>query len=253
MVLSYNNYVIYIVALQVQQSWSYANDVNFLAAGASVPENGTTGTGIFAGKQGSLISVMNGEAERKLYVAKVLKKLHNTKNQTYQNDIEKVKSSPPRQTKIHLKRASHIEDFKSHLLDFALNEEFTKELCEGNFCCNFQIKSKLLTTDKNYSNYKYRIGVFNGVRNYELLEKSALQVCGLYACTNTTVASCGLIYSDNFEVKAERIFEKILITGKFEKSKTLLLMPNSLDETLYPLPVHSFWWNNTDVGWVQGF
>lgn len=64
----------FLTAVQVQQNWAYTNNVNFLAAGANNPAVGSTGTGIFAARQGSLISVMEGKADTRLYTATVPKR-----------------------------------------------------------------------------------------------------------------------------------------------------------------------------------
>lgn len=71
----------FLTGVQVQQNWAHANDVNLLAAGANNPEFGSTGTGIYAGTYGSIISVMKGKAETKLYTATVPKKRFSNKNQ----------------------------------------------------------------------------------------------------------------------------------------------------------------------------
>jgi pantetheine hydrolase len=52
------------VAIQIQQSWAYKNNVNFLSSGANHPEVGSTGTGIFAGKYGGLVSFMTPLLQR---------------------------------------------------------------------------------------------------------------------------------------------------------------------------------------------
>lgn len=64
----------FLTAVQVQQNWAFANNVNLLAAGANNPLVGSTGTGIFAGRKGSLISVMEGTNKTKLYTATVPKR-----------------------------------------------------------------------------------------------------------------------------------------------------------------------------------
>lgn len=64
----------FLTAVQAQQHWAYSNNVNFLAAGANNPARGSTGTGIFAGRKGSLISVMEGSNESNLYTATVPKR-----------------------------------------------------------------------------------------------------------------------------------------------------------------------------------
>lgn len=64
----------FLTAVQIQQNWAYANNVNFLAAGANHPEYGSTGTGIFAARQGSLISTMEGKTHSALYTATIPKR-----------------------------------------------------------------------------------------------------------------------------------------------------------------------------------
>lgn len=49
----------FLTAIQAQQGWAYKNRVNFIAAGASFPMIGSTGTGIYHGKSGALDAVMN--------------------------------------------------------------------------------------------------------------------------------------------------------------------------------------------------
>lgn len=63
----------FLTAVQVQQNWAFLNNVNLLGSGANNPTVGSTGTGIFAGRKGSLISVMEGTNETKLYTAIVPK------------------------------------------------------------------------------------------------------------------------------------------------------------------------------------
>lgn len=49
----------FLTAVQAQQGWAYKNEVNFIAAGASFPMVGSTGSGIYHGKAGALNAVMN--------------------------------------------------------------------------------------------------------------------------------------------------------------------------------------------------
>ncbi len=63
----------FLTAVQVQHSWALINNVNLLAAGANNPLIGSTGTGIFSGRKGSLISVMESMNSTDLYTATVPK------------------------------------------------------------------------------------------------------------------------------------------------------------------------------------
>lgn len=64
----------FLTAVQLQHSWAYSNNINLLAAGANNPAVASTGTGIFAGRKGSLISVMERSNSSKLYTATVPKR-----------------------------------------------------------------------------------------------------------------------------------------------------------------------------------
>lgn len=63
----------FLTAAQVQKNWAYTNNVNLLAAGANNPSVGSTGSGIYAARKGSLISVMEGSDKTNLYTAVVPK------------------------------------------------------------------------------------------------------------------------------------------------------------------------------------
>lgn len=64
----------FLTAVQLQQYWAYSNNVNLLASGSKNPAVASTGTGIYAGRKGSLISVMEGNSSSKLYTATVPKR-----------------------------------------------------------------------------------------------------------------------------------------------------------------------------------
>ncbi|KPI96015.1 Vanin-like protein 2 [Papilio xuthus] len=63
----------YLTAVEIQEAYTYAMNVNFLAAGANNVRVGSAGSGIYSGKAGSLISVMPGVPTTRLLVAKVPK------------------------------------------------------------------------------------------------------------------------------------------------------------------------------------
>lgn len=48
------------LALQIQEGWAIANNVNLLAAGANQPSQGSSGTGIYSGNSGALQSLVTG-------------------------------------------------------------------------------------------------------------------------------------------------------------------------------------------------
>lgn len=48
-------------SLQIQQSYSYANNIALLAAAANNPVTGQGGSGLYAGKSGALVMYQPGE------------------------------------------------------------------------------------------------------------------------------------------------------------------------------------------------
>lgn len=63
----------YLTAVQIQESYAYSMNVNFLASGANNIAVGTAGSGIYSGRAGALISVMPGVPTTRLLVARVPK------------------------------------------------------------------------------------------------------------------------------------------------------------------------------------
>lgn len=53
----------FLTAVQIQQGWAFENNVNLLAAGANYPKVGSTGTGVYAGKRGRIVSIMSHTAD----------------------------------------------------------------------------------------------------------------------------------------------------------------------------------------------
>lgn len=52
----------FLSAAQIQQSWAYKHNVNFLAAGSSIPMIGSTGSGIYHARTGALTFAMHHNA-----------------------------------------------------------------------------------------------------------------------------------------------------------------------------------------------
>ena len=82
----------FLTAVQVQQNWAFSNNVNLLAAGANNPSVGSTGTGIFAARKGSLISVMEGTSKTNLYTATVPKRRLGDNIPITQNSIKRPRA-----------------------------------------------------------------------------------------------------------------------------------------------------------------
>ncbi|XP_073835516.1 vanin-like protein 1 [Musca autumnalis] len=235
----------FLTAVQIHQAWSYGNDVNFLAAGASNPSVGSTGSGIYNGRNGIIVAKMNtGLGERKLYTAKVPK---------YETQRHRQKRSvapgaiTPRLTKpdIYLKR-DYLQSYESVLIDLSQGTSLKQDLCfsKTSFCCAFDLKWQPVALTENSTHYHYRLGVYDGIRNEVAAEINYLKNCALFSCIGEDIMDCGKIFDFDTDV----VFENVTITGTYPKSDGFLLMPNSLRAAdVMPVPVGQFEWSEVET------
>ena len=127
----------FLSAVQVQQNWAFKNRVNLLAAGASNPKVGSTGTGIFAAQYGSLTSTMAGSSETKLYTAIVPKRT--TPIASF--DYTAVKHTPSEMKGLLLKRdqLDRYTTIPLKILSVIGPHNATSNICSDGLCCDFEI------------------------------------------------------------------------------------------------------------------
>lgn len=141
-------------AVQVQQAWSERFNVNFLAAGASNPLRGSTGTGIFNGINGALGSLMAATPITRLIVAKIDKNLPIKSKQleakliAKDNDVVMDNKNDTinienRYTDSMLPLFMLHEDMTNYsysFLNFNNNQSINTTVCSNeNFCCDFSV------------------------------------------------------------------------------------------------------------------
>lgn len=141
----------FLTGVQIQQSWAYKYDVNLLASGASYPLAGSTGSGIYAGKKGSLVSLMSFSNARKLLRSFVPKMgYHQSVGAHIQSkDIERIDLS-------NLKLlVDNLTYYSSVLLNVDINNTDTR-ICNNKLCCNFNVTYQLPPSDESLvSFYSY--------------------------------------------------------------------------------------------------
>lgn len=127
----------FLTAVQIQENWAYKFNVNFLAAGASNPVIGSTGSGIYAGNSGGLVSIMDFTPTRKLLRSSVLKK--DAVGDRVQPQ-ESFDANSFEMLGLHLKR-DQLDVYTTVVLNTNLNNTQT-EVCNNGLCCNFTISYK---------------------------------------------------------------------------------------------------------------
>ncbi|XP_011189692.1 vanin-like protein 1 [Zeugodacus cucurbitae] len=235
----------FLTAVQLQEGWAFANDVNLLAAGASHPSEQNTGSGIYAGRLGHLAAVIYEEPNTQLLTASVPKRAY---RQNYQpppvilpNFVPQV--TTPRFTKLNMLRDYNVDIFKTQLLsaDFTTVDE---TLCyDSEFCCHFQATRSVVNNTNTYAAYRYRLAAYSGSRvTHQSGDPAALKICAVIACTNANLYSCGHIFSAGVTVGNTHYFNTLNVSASFPHAPRRIIMPTSADGSIMPLPVHTYEW-----------
>ncbi|XP_060664994.1 vanin-like protein 2 [Drosophila nasuta] len=233
----------FLTAVQTQLAWAYANDANLLAAGASHPENGSTGSGIYNGRKGTISSVMAlDEGQRRIYVAQV-PKYPASSRRTSKRSRRAVKEQPqPRNTEGFQMKQDLVTRYETvsleSLTDQATDTSLTQDVCHGQICCHFEVEWRLLdNVAENVSYYSYRLAAYDGWRNEKGMDENYLRNCGIFACTGPSIEDCGkLVHA--FQPRVT--FTRLLIEAAYPKSREFLLAPSSVRDNLLPLEPHQF-------------
>ncbi|XP_055594724.1 vanin-like protein 2 [Uranotaenia lowii] len=220
----------FLTSTQIFESWAYANNVNLIASGTNYAPAGSTGTGVFNGRNGAVFSFVTGEATRRLFPVRVPK---------IKRDVpaEEQKETDTFSGRLHGKKLEDIRmgrDFLEYFTTMQINperyhDEIGQIICNGDFCCDFSVKLTVIP-DREVTHH-YRFAVFDGDRTFQGYVDAHVSICGIIACRNESLASCGLPLHENSNYLE---LEEIFIKGRFDANGTLA-MPNSLDDMLHSL------------------
>ncbi|BFG00159.1 vanin-like protein 3 [Drosophila madeirensis] len=237
----FNSELPFLTASQLQQGWAWANNVTLLAAGASMPLAGISGSGIYDGQQGALTRIMvshRAEGQRQLLLAQV----PTDGSQGTSTPTEEEES--PSTVQLKLLQQPDIGSFSTWALPLVNGSAASKRLCQADLCCDFQLSWNLLGAQ---AEYHYRLGVSVAERRYEQEQYSSIRVCGLFACRDDSLESCGLL-SNQLEGHGGGVeFTSLRISGEFVKRPRRLLMPNTLTYGLYALQPSEVAWTMQEV------
>lgn len=227
----------FLTAVQAQNMWSMKQGVNFLAAGASNPNVGSTGSGIFS-KDGPIAAIMSGTPLRRAFVAEVTKKqFWNDPTVKVQQPQRVVEDTKPED--IRMKRDKLEVYSAKHLTNLKQVSNVKEHLCYEELCCDFEIEvaHKAMMVSRSYQHF---IVVFDGVRSYDGFATGGTFACAVISCLNETLASCGLRFDAEDAIEQDLTFEAIRISGRFRSTDDILALPNTVDHKLLPLPHNSY-------------
>ncbi|KAL1488297.1 hypothetical protein ABEB36_015246 [Hypothenemus hampei] len=241
----------YLTAVQVQQMWGQELNVVLLASGASLPSSGAGGSGIYFGTQGAIQS--NFLASRSTQVL-----IHEVPSETgFLNFTEPIKTLTEIDQKakamdtFYMLVDSSIKDHNSTILD-TNNNSTTTMVCHGEepniLCCNFQVTTKREVNQTDFNSYVYHLVVYNGVRTYSGVYNGGVETCGVIACLNASVKSCGQRFSNYSQVAWPLTFTNITVTGNFRKTENRIQFASTLLSSIMPLSVSEYSWSKSDIG-----
>ena len=216
-----------------------------MAAGASNPSVGSSGSGIYQGNKGPLnVTTVFKEGQRKLLTARLpIRHSKSKRSVTRETDTT---TQHLHADDIFLKR-DYLQNYNSVLIDLNNTKinEHRQTLCHNvSHCCDFHLKWTHLSAASNRQYYQYRLGALANLRNEVSVEKNTVLNCAVFACIGSEISECGKIFSADVvdRLKPQIAFNEITIQANYPNAEEFLIMPNSLREDLLPVPVGNFEW-----------
>lgn len=225
----------FLTAVQAQTMWSRKMGFNFLAAGASNPSVGSSGSSIIS-KLGPIKAIMSGNPLRRLIVAEVPKKEFWEDKEVEDKFSYKPSEIEAENEKMYIKQDA-LQVYSSKFLDFESRYLFERNetLCYGDLCCDFEIRATKVNFAEYIKSYKHFLVVFDGVRSYDGFATGGTFACALISCIGSELSDCGQRFDPDDHVKEDVRFENLKIVGNFRSTEDTLAMANTVDHQLMPL------------------
>uniref|UniRef100_A0A182NCA6 CN hydrolase domain-containing protein n=1 Tax=Anopheles dirus TaxID=7168 RepID=A0A182NCA6_9DIPT len=223
----------FLTAAQIQQGWAFANNANLLAAGASFPAIGSTGTGIYSGRRGAITTVMTHEPQTKLYVAQVPKMSFPN---AVINKVPPQKGTPAQMAKLLLKR-DQIDKYATKDLPMTSNGQLEERVCYESHCCNFTINYSVKSNLQNSKYYRYKLAAYDADRTFDGFADGQITTCAIFACSSASYSTCSQRFEANEAYEEAVTFNSITISAKFADNDQTFVLPNNVDTSIVPFDV----------------
>ncbi|KAK3931145.1 Vanin-like protein 1 [Frankliniella fusca] len=148
----------FLTAVQAHSGWAHALDATVLASGMNNPARGSTGSGIYRGRQGILRYTMNWRNEHTLLVSRVPKHGHWEEDDVVPEPkperIDPVRNyvlsdEDPYSDAMQLTMIQdHLGDYNSLLIARPSRDNDTLQsgaVCIDTFCCNYDVRAREVT------------------------------------------------------------------------------------------------------------
>ncbi|XP_054153995.1 pantetheinase-like, partial [Oppia nitens] len=224
-------------AKHIQQGWSVNNRANLLAATILVPETGSTGSGIYAGISGSLISTDLTDRQSKLLIADIPVDSDNTRSSCLLPNNRYNKTIIIGQTKVVGNYKSlHPKSIAGTSLAQLTAANDTLNLCNNGLCCQLTYStSSVMAAQPSLANESYWFLVANWSASAQPTTFSIVgmcqEVCALIKCTDNTCAT----YATG---SAQTVFKSIKLTA--DRFTTNYTYPSAMANDLSIVP-NKYW------------
>ncbi|KAL0281183.1 UNVERIFIED_CONTAM: hypothetical protein PYX00_002244 [Menopon gallinae] len=214
-------------AIQIQSGWSYAMNVNLLAAGAIRPLTGTGGSGIYVGRIGPPIFSMHECEESMALISAVPKNVRQARGVSPNHFTKTVLTnkkgeSSGRKNEFQLQKDPTVMDSKTFVLTDH-ETELDEEVCSGSsLCCRFRATYRVNPEAVN-KHYRYRALAYQGDKTFTEGVTGGVEACAIILCTGPAIWECGRRPEPSYEYIYD--FKNIHIEARFSSNQTIQ-MPN---------------------------
>ncbi|XP_017778212.1 PREDICTED: vanin-like protein 1 [Nicrophorus vespilloides] len=227
----------FLTAVQTQHMWSFENDVVLLASGANNPRSGSSGSGIYQGRQGPLKMYINGKEGTKVLVANVEKVWDSSlsvenPNADVNEDVDNLKLFYDDLTK-----------YNSFNLDVDQQDYVIK--VNDDFQCNFHVVATNTGKLSDKQSYVYKLVGYSGWRSFQGQKDGFVQVCAMVTCLDNSLSTCGHRIPSNQDTYPI-LFEDIKVEMKLKENKNSKQYPNAVLGDLKPLYNENFDWKKSE-------
>ncbi|XP_046742424.1 vanin-like protein 1 [Diprion similis] len=218
-------------SLQVQAGFSYAEDVNMLAAGYNAVRGGLTGSGIYLGRQGIASALMAFDDHEELVIADVPKKSQNTvANASRQSDQGYKIRNGFRRRKESERLIMKYETLANATMKMIVENGYTTQtLHHEGIECEFKVNLTNLNPPTIY-----RLIAFDGTRLDGKTVRCGNRNCAIHQCANETIESCGAIRNSS------GIFTFIEVESTHIDNNNTTMIPSTVLTDLFPLENWTF-------------
>ncbi|XP_044264513.1 vanin-like protein 1 [Tribolium madens] len=233
----------FLAAMQTQQMWANRHNITLLAAGANNVQVGSGGSGVYRGVDGLVVGGVVAEGGTQVFL------YQGDKNGDFDEDVDELAK---KMDGFYLQIDNSLEDpkYRWEVLNTSVRNHYNV-LCGGDdentICCHYSLTMSTEEIKPDMKHYTYVMVSYSGIRSYTGVYNGGMEVCGIIACLNSSLSSCGQRFPNYEEIQWPVTFESITISAQFEKSENRTQFPNSLLSSIRPIDTSETSWDEKDV------